>query len=169
MSDRSPPGDARESVRVRIRDGARPREEILRERAVHLARPLEPLGANAEERLCFAVGGTWACVPTHAVQSIAPLGTLTPIPGTPAELLGLARVRGVLTPIFDLGPILTGGATERGERSQVLILRGGGPDLAVIAGEVDDAPPAEGADPLLLDVAKLLGDARLTVDQRDEP
>lgn len=166
MSGQFPWREAQARVAKRFQDSARARDEVLRERAVHLARPMQPLGVETEERLCFAVGGEWACVATQSVRSIGRLGTLTPIPDSPPQVLGLARVRGALTPIFDLGPILTGGATERTERSRVLVLHGPGPDLAVIAGEVEDASP--GVDVLLLDVAKLLGDARLTVDQTDE-
>jgi chemotaxis signal transduction protein len=168
MSGHFPWKEARERVAKGFQEPARTREEVLRERAEHLARPLEPLVAPSEDRICLAVGDAWASVPSWAVRSIGRLGALTPIPGAPPELLGLARVRGALTPIFDLGPVLTGGATERSERSRVLILRAGGADLAVVAGALADDTPNDGAEVLVLDVEKLLGDARLTVDQRDE-
>lgn len=54
-------------------------------------------------------------LPVENVVEVAEVGGLTPVPGAPAEILGVRNLRGNIVPVIDLGTLLglAGGETER--------------------------------------------------------
>jgi purine-binding chemotaxis protein CheW len=78
--------------------------QLLRARARVLARPRESAAAaNASlEVLEFRLGRECYALETRHVREVYPLKDLTPLPCTPAFLLGIVNVRGRMTPVIDI-------------------------------------------------------------------
>lgn len=77
-------------------------EEILAQRAVELARPVEtetPTGRVA--LVLLSLGAERYGVEIGYVVGVEPLVELTPIPGAPSPWVGLINVRGTLVPVID--------------------------------------------------------------------
>jgi purine-binding chemotaxis protein CheW len=77
---------------------------ILRERAVRLAGKCEddaPVGEQLE-LLQFKLASEAYAVENRFVQEVHPLQELTPLPCTPAFVLGIVNVRGRILPVLDL-------------------------------------------------------------------
>jgi purine-binding chemotaxis protein CheW len=86
---------------------SRPPDEvkrILRLRAEVLAKPLEEVRTATEvlELLVFALSGERYGIQTLHVLEVIPLRGLTPVPATPAFVLGVVNHRGRILPILDL-------------------------------------------------------------------
>jgi purine-binding chemotaxis protein CheW len=52
--------------------------------------------------LVFNLGQQQFALPVGLVASVVPRATLTPLPGAPADLIGLLRLRGELCPVIDI-------------------------------------------------------------------
>src|SRR5712691_7666095 len=52
--------------------------------------------------LVFSLGKQYFALPVGQVSTVVPRATLTPLPGAPADLIGLLRLRGALCPVIDI-------------------------------------------------------------------
>ncbi len=52
--------------------------------------------------LVFSLGKQQFGLPVGQVSTVVPRATLTPLPGAPADLIGLLRLRGALYPVIDI-------------------------------------------------------------------
>src|SRR5260370_41698637 len=52
--------------------------------------------------LVFSLGKQHFGLPVGQVSTVVPRATLTPLPGAPADLMGLLRLRGALCPVIDI-------------------------------------------------------------------
>ena len=52
------------------------------------------------------VGEEQYALPVESVREIAELGDVTPVPGAPAEVLGVRNLRGAVIPVLDLATLL---------------------------------------------------------------
>jgi purine-binding chemotaxis protein CheW len=52
--------------------------------------------------LVFSLGKQQFALPVGRVSTVVPRATLTPLPGAPADLIGLLRLRGALCPVIDI-------------------------------------------------------------------
>jgi purine-binding chemotaxis protein CheW len=52
--------------------------------------------------LVFNLGQQQFALPVGQVSTVVPRATLTPLPGAPADLIGLLRLRGALCPVIDI-------------------------------------------------------------------
>jgi purine-binding chemotaxis protein CheW len=52
--------------------------------------------------LVFNLGQQQFALPVPQVSTVVPRATLTPLPGAPADLIGLLRLRGALCPVIDI-------------------------------------------------------------------
>ena len=79
-------------------------KRILRERARILARPPEKAAAGDQviEVIEFVLAYERYAVETRYVREVEPLDNLTPLPGTPAFVLGIVNVRGEILSVIDL-------------------------------------------------------------------
>jgi purine-binding chemotaxis protein CheW len=78
-------------------------ERILRQRAQALARiPPPPVADTVLELLEFGLASERYAIERRYVQEVHPLRELTPLPGTPAFILGIVNVRGRIVPVLDL-------------------------------------------------------------------
>jgi purine-binding chemotaxis protein CheW len=83
-------------------------ERILRERARELAREAGPVAETETrgEALVVRVGRARYAAPLARLAGVVALDALTPLPGAPSFVAGLAPVHGVVLTIVDLGVVL---------------------------------------------------------------
>lgn len=98
------------------------------------------------------VGGEQYALPVRAVQEVAPIGDVMPMPGAPPHVLGVRNVRGEVVPVIDLAALAGLG---KGGRSAVLaVIEDTGRRAGLAVDEVIDVGPLpsrshESASPLL--------------------
>lgn len=80
----------------------------LRRRAAVLAVPLPGVTADAPTRevLTFQLAGQTFAVDASVGLEVVRVQELTPLPGTPAALRGLANIRSRIVPVFELDALL---------------------------------------------------------------
>jgi purine-binding chemotaxis protein CheW len=110
-------------------------ERILRARAHTLARSPRsaPAAGTMLELLEFRLGSERYALETRHVQEVHPLRELTPLPCTPAFVLGIVNVRGRILPVLDLKKFFD--LPERGltDLHRVILVRGNGLELGLLA------------------------------------
>src|ERR1700742_3830344 len=95
--------------------------ETLRDRAAALARPLADLAPLARQAVVvFGFGGETYALETRHRQQGQRFAAVTPLPGAPAHVLGVASVRGVLLAVFDLRVLLGVPRPQLGDLSRML-------------------------------------------------
>jgi purine-binding chemotaxis protein CheW len=92
-----------ENARVRA-PSAGETQRILQARALALAQepPLEETTDESIEVVEFALAYECYAIESHYVRQVASLESLTPLPCTPAFLLGIVNLRGEIFPVIDL-------------------------------------------------------------------
>jgi purine-binding chemotaxis protein CheW len=68
------------------------------------------------ERLVVRVGARRLALPLEQVEGVAIAPPISPVPGTPAGLLGLTNLRGSVLPVLDADP------AEAGARRHLVVL-----------------------------------------------
>jgi purine-binding chemotaxis protein CheW len=110
-------------------------DRILRARAQALARPPHPTTAAGAtlELLEFGLASERYALETRHVQGVHPLRELTPLPCTPAFLLGIVNVRGRILPVLDLKKFFD--LPERGltDLHRIILVRGNELELGLLA------------------------------------
>ena len=109
-------------------------ERILRERAQALARvPAPPVAGTVLELLEFGLASERYAIERRYVQEVHPLRELTPLPGTPAFILGIVNVRGRMVPVLDLKKFFE--LPERGltDLHRTIIVRGHDLEIGLLA------------------------------------
>ncbi|MPZ47144.1 MAG: chemotaxis protein CheW [Betaproteobacteria bacterium] len=164
-------------------------ERILKARARQLARPAAAEGANAFiDVLAFRLGAeTYAVEPQH-VARVHVLEHLTPLPGLPAFVLGIARVRGEIVSVLDLRSLFELPERGLGQLNRLIVLQSAHMRFGLLAdaiegmrrlprgGLVASLPTLEGVRAryllgvseeriVVLDAARLLADERLVIDE----
>jgi purine-binding chemotaxis protein CheW len=166
---------------------------ILQERARALARPPAEKPADSEllPVVTFTLGNEHYALEARHVREVVRFTEYTPVPGTPAFLVGVFNLRGEILAVIDLRKFF--GVAEKGvtDLSRILVLGGDRPEFGVLAdavaevvalraGEVLEPPETVAGigreylrgvtrDALIvLDGAVLLQDGRLFIDQADE-
>ena len=94
--------------------------------------------ANAvvPSRICLiSLGGEYFAVDLRHVREVFELESVTPVPGMPSTLIGVANLRGTVMPLADLRPSLGIDATT--EQHFVIVLRHGPQQVGLL---IDDVP-----------------------------
>jgi len=118
--------------------GAERKQRVLRERAAALAR--EPLGSEPAgetlEVLEFLLAHERYGIELKYVREVFLLKDLTPLPGTPAFILGVANVRGQVLLIVDLKRLFD--LPDRGltDLNKIVIVEAPGVELGILADSV---------------------------------
>jgi purine-binding chemotaxis protein CheW len=165
---------------------------LLLARARQLARvPAAPPVAGAVlELVGFVLAGERYGIESRFVREVARLTRFTPVPGTPAFVLGVTNLRGEILALFDLRQLLgvvTEGVTDPGRivvlgehrREFGLLADAGSEVLLLPAASIAPTEAAwgrayvRGVSPdgvIVLSGEALLGDPRLTLDaEKDAP
>jgi purine-binding chemotaxis protein CheW len=164
-------------------------EHILKARARQLARSaaVEEAGASIDV-LVFRLGAeTYAVEPQH-VARVHALEHLTPLPGLPAFVLGIARVRGEMISVLDLRRLFELPEQGLGQLNRLIVLQSAHMRFGVLADAIEgmrrlprggllaSLPTLKGVRAryllgvseeriVVLDAARLLADERLVIDE----
>lgn len=166
-------------------------QRILKQRALVLARVPDP-GEAADETidcLTFHLAHETYAVEARFVREVCPLENLTPLPCTPAFVLGIVNLRGEILSVIDLKKFFD--LPEKGltDLNKVIVLQSGGmhfgmladaicgvhrmarrniqPPLPTLTGIHEDYLLGVTAQRLIfLDAAKLLADEKLVVHEQ---
>lgn len=85
--------------------------------AVSVERPIELIS--------FEIAGQEFCMDIRAVREIRGYTTATPLPHTPAYILGVINLRGAVMPVLDLRDRLGLGRTEPSSRHVIVVVQHG--------------------------------------------
>jgi purine-binding chemotaxis protein CheW len=108
-----------------------------------------------QEFFCFKVGDLRLGVPSENVHEVLRAGLLTPLPRTPAFLMGVTGHRGQVLPVIDLLRFLSKGEARIGPRTRLFMGVSGNFTTGVVADTVqglrripvaDILPPPLGGD-----------------------
>jgi purine-binding chemotaxis protein CheW len=119
-----------------MKDASAEARQILRERALALARPLANGSVaqdNALELLEFRLASERYAVESRFVQEVHPLRDLTPLPGTPPFVPGIVNVRGQILPVYDLKKLFDLPEPGLTDLHRVLHVRGHDMELGLLA------------------------------------
>ena len=112
--------------------------DLLRLRAQALARP--PAAAARDgatlDVLEFGLADERYALPTAGIDEVLAFEQLTPLPGTPAFMLGIVNVRGRMVAVIDIRKFFD--LPERGitDLHQVILVRGHGLEVGLLADDV---------------------------------
>jgi purine-binding chemotaxis protein CheW len=134
-----------ERVRSAIEDLTEPgperQQQILRERAVGLARiairaePAVP-AASSIEILEFISGGERYAFETEYVARVLPVCAITPIPGTPDFVVGIITAEGDVLSVVDLRSLLDLPINRLTEPTSIIVLKSDTMEFGILAEEV---------------------------------
>jgi len=94
----------------------------------------------------LTVGSESYALAVEDVLEVAEVEAPTPVPGSPASVLGVCNLRGNVLPVLDLGALL-GGSGERGARRVVVAERGGRRAGLVVSAVTDVGELPEAREP----------------------
>jgi purine-binding chemotaxis protein CheW len=109
-------------------------ETVLRERAIALARPPPtPSTDTMLEVLEFRLATERYALASRYVENVHPLRDLTPLPCTPAFILGVVNIHGRILPVVDLKKFF--GLPEQGltDLHRVILVRGNDLEFGLLA------------------------------------
>ncbi|GIJ67114.1 hypothetical protein Voc01_020310 [Virgisporangium ochraceum] len=102
------------------------------------ALPPPPRDDDLVDLLAVTADADALAVPLTAMAGLVADRAVTPLPGSPADLIGVAGLRGHLVPVYDLARILGSGRTRGPERTvRWMVLAAGSPTFAVAVDRVD--------------------------------
>jgi len=111
------------------------RDNILRDRAIALARPPETTqsASGALEVLEFRLATERYAVESSYVEAVHRLKDLTPLPRTPAFILGVVNIHGRIVPVIDLKKFF--GLPEQGltDLHRIILIQGNDMELGLLA------------------------------------
>ncbi len=180
----------REVVEQRWTPGPEEVKKVLKARAEVLARPPQDEAISGEhiELIEFALAYETYGIQSSFVREVYPLTELTPLPCTPAFVLGIVNVRGEIVSVIDIKRFFD--LPEKGltDLNKVIILQADTMTFGILAdqilgvrtvavNEIQPAPPTltgiredylmgvTGERLVVLDAARLLSDRRIVVHE----
>jgi purine-binding chemotaxis protein CheW len=88
-------------------------------------------------RICLiSLGGEFFAIDLRHVREVFELESVTPVPGMPASLVGVANLRGTVVPLADLRPAL--GMSAAATPKYVVVVRYGNQQVGVLIDEVPE-------------------------------
>ena len=114
----------------------------------------------AETCVRVRVGAEEYALPVRHVPEVAELGDVTPVPGSPPQVLGIRNLRGEVIPVFDMAAAL--GASGSGETPRIVLADVDGRRCGLAVDAVLEVTELEAADeavdsPLLLGAVLIEG------------
>ncbi|HEY9593003.1 MAG TPA: chemotaxis protein CheW [Spirochaetia bacterium] len=116
------------------------KERILRERARVLAMEEKAPARTVPtiQVLVFLLGQERYAVESRYVREVYPLNELTPLPGIPPFVLGIANVRGSVLAVVDVGRLFELPQKGIGELDRIIVLENGVMEFGVLANSILD-------------------------------
>lgn len=106
-----------------------------------LPAPEQP--AVAPRACVFRLGATAYAVPVGQVREVAMLPRVTPVPRMPAQVRGVANLRGLLLPVVDPAALLGHAATPLAAVTPTVVLRHGAQDVGLAVDAIDGLLPMD--------------------------
>jgi chemotaxis signal transduction protein len=130
-------------------------EDLRRAFDASFALPPAPRDDDLVDLLAVTADSEALAVPLVAMGGLAADRTVTPLPGSPPDLIGVAGLRGHLVPVYDLARLLDPGRARVADTTvRWMVLAAGTPTFAVAVDRIDGhlrvtrdaiADPAAGA------------------------
>jgi len=134
-------------------------QEVLNARARLLAQRASDAGEQVQvprhRALVLRAGGEQYALAVEDVLQIGRAKKVTPIPGAPASLAGIANLRGAVYSVMDLGEIFTGAVGL--ENRRVIFLREAAMRIALLVEDVESIVLYDEVRPLEAAAAHLVG------------
>lgn len=111
-------------------------EDLLRRRAVQLARPVSTPAAGGMQVLEVGIGEQCCLIEMKYLHEVRLLRDLMPIPLAAEPLIGLVHFRGRMIPVFDLRDLLYLSREDRARPQRLLIVGRDAPDFGVAVAQV---------------------------------
>jgi purine-binding chemotaxis protein CheW len=101
-----------------------------------------------KDLLVFILGQQQFALPVGQVSTVVPRATLTPLPGAPADLIGLLRLRGTLCPVIDIRERLGLSAAEPHIGECIIVMHTTGLRIGLLVEGIEGvvAPPLDPID-----------------------
>ena len=112
--------------------------ELLRKRAKQLAKE-EEAGDQSEERIEiveFLLTGEHYAIESTYISEVYPLKEFTPLPGTPAFVLGLINVRGKILSVIDLRRFFDLPDQGFSDLNKIIILKNRNMEFGILADSI---------------------------------
>lgn len=128
-----------ENTRAVLAQGAQPSPDetrsILKKRARALAQEPEKIETNREflEIVVFGLSQETYGIESTFVREVYPLKDLTPLPCTPAFVLGIINVRGQIISVLDLKKFFNLPEKGLGDLNKIIIIRSGMMEFGILA------------------------------------
>lgn len=97
----------------------------------------EPSKSVAPSRVCLiTLGGELFAIDLRHVREVFELEAVTPVPGMPSCLVGVANLRGTVVPLADLRPQL--GVASTAAQKYAVVIRQGSQQVGIVVDEVPE-------------------------------
>lgn len=97
----------------------------------------EPAKSSVPSRICLiTLGGESFAIDLAHVREVFELETVTPVPGMPSSLIGVANLRGTVIPLADLRPSL--GVSSQAPSKYVVVVRHGNQQVGILIDHVPE-------------------------------
>ncbi len=98
----------------------------------------EPQPRDTPHRICLiTLGGELFAVDLKHVREVFEVESVTPVPGMPSTLIGVANLRGTVMPLADLRPVL-GLPVSGPQPKYAVVVRYGAQQVAVLVDQVPE-------------------------------
>lgn len=111
---------------------------IIRQRRTPLAAITQLQKTPPHQLVLFRVGGTHYGFDIEAVDEILPLLTITPLPGAPRGILGLADVRKRVVPVLDLHVKFNVPPPDSNHEARLILVDCGQSQVAMLVDAVEE-------------------------------
>jgi len=103
----------------------------------------EQAKSTAPSRICLiTLGGELFAIDLRHVREVFELESVTPVPGMPSSLVGVANLRGTVVPLADLRPVL--GVSSAASSKYAVVVRHGNQQVGIL---IDDVPEIRTVNP----------------------
>lgn len=124
---------------------------ILAERAKALTKINHQQTGASTQLVVFVLANEKYGIPIEYIAEVQPLRDVTPVPCTPNFVVGIINIRGSIYSVIDIRSLFGVSLAERTELTKVILVRGGGMELGLLADDVQGA-----ASVLLSDIKPVL-------------
>lgn len=112
---------------------------VLRERAMQIAADKQDgREENTRNALLCQIGTEWYAIPLEDLSAIYREVTITPLPGAPPLLSGVANIRGRILPVVNIAQVLTQQSVQTSKSHELVVIAHNESQLALQVQQVGD-------------------------------